>query len=779
MLTNESANRIEEIVEDLDTNIDTVMKEVDKIDTKIKFQSFGKTKPKSKKPVGDKKREKTQTEKDDAIKLKETEKVERQIERIKSKNQGRAGNVFRIRKDVAGPKKAGQEASSVKDPLTGELLVTRDEIKNATLKYCINNLKGGTPDESVRDIVKQRKEKQLQKLNTHDEDDLVVEEDDFDEVLDKFSKKNTKTYDFLLKAGSKYKTVMFKLCKRVIEKEEIPESFRKTTLYMSWKMKGPMNILKNNRFLHMKNVMARTVDAIVVGKMKETSFNSSSIYQIGGLPGHSIHEHLLTLKTTMAKKEMNNDGVLFLVIDFVSFFDREDIFDCLETLDTINVNKKAKKMWYLLNKDTKIQVKTAHGMTEEGDVGDCLGQGTAGAGLISAANLDQGLQKYFNESYTEDPNETSDVMKYGQVRLQPVAYQDDVGSLCDTVKMARKHAEKLTEMTKEKVLEAHPDKSGIILLGSEKFRRKTEKELKENPIFLTNFKLEILQSTKYLGQSLECNLSRSTLETVLSRSGKIKGAALEVKAIIEDYEMRAVGGLAAAWVLWEKALLPSLLSGAGTWLGKIGESVKLCNQIQSFYWRVICQVPESCPWLGLLCEPGMVDCQFRIWNEKCQLLLRIKMLDNTALVKQVYLQADANNWPGQYNVGKQEIQQAIYEAHHKAMMNPFQNSKKLKDIKEDNFRGMQAYFNYKNLSKSRMKFKIRTKMVENIPGNFKNRFKFNEIGLNCFSCKVEMTQDQCALCPARAELRAGLNMNNIDDVVIYFQRYLTHEKKKL
>ena len=109
----------------------------------------------------------------------------------------------------------------------------------------------------------------------------------------------------------------------------------------------------------------------------------------------------------------------------------------------------------------------------------------------------------------------------------------------------------------------------------------------------------------------------------------------------------------------------------------------------------------------------------------------------------------------------------------------FQNSKKLKDNKEDNFRGMQAYFNDKNLSKSRMKFKIRTKMVENIPGNFKNCFKFNETGLNCFSCKVEMTQDHCALCPARAELRAGLNMNNIDDVVIYFQRYLTHEKKKL
>ena len=34
-------------------------------------------------------------------------------------------------------------------------------------------------------------------------------------------------------------------------------------------------------------------------------------------------------------------------------------------------------MWYLLNKDTKIQVKTAHVMTKEEHVGDCLGQGTA------------------------------------------------------------------------------------------------------------------------------------------------------------------------------------------------------------------------------------------------------------------------------------------------------------------------------------------------------------------------------------------------------------------
>ena len=116
------------------------------------------------------------------------------------------------------------------------------------------------------------------------------------------------------------------------------------------------------------------------------------------------------------------------------------------------------------------------------------------------------------------------------------------------------------------------------------------------------------------------------------------------------------------------------------------------------------------------------------------------MLDENALAKQVYQQAEANNWPGlgsevreickqiqiqdinKYNISKQEIQKAIYEAHYKAMMVLFENSKKLKDIKNDDFRGMQFYFNDKNLTNSRMKFKICTKMVENIPGNFKKTF---------------------------------------------------------
>ena len=442
-VTDDNAEKIEAIVEDHEKDIETVMKEINIIDNKTKFIAFGKTKPKSKKIVQKEANNKTQEEKDIHLKEKENEKVERQIERIKAKPQGRAGNVFRIRKDIAGPKKGGQEASAIKDPTTGELLVTGDEIKKATVKYCAINLKGSKPHESVEEQVKQRKVDQLKMMEEEREDTLEIEKDDFVEVIEKFKKKPTKTYDFLIHAGKKYQNSIFKLCKRVIDEEDVPESFRKTTLVMIWKKKGPMSILKNNRFLHMKEVLARTVDALVVAKMKQAIIDSSSIYQVGGLPGHSIHEHLLTLKTVMACKEKKREGFIFLMIDFVSFFDREDIFDCLETMDKINVNKKAKRIWYLLNKGTKIKVKTAHGMTEEEDVGDCLGQGTAGAGLISAANLDIGLQKYFNIDKSDELGKNEEVAMLGKVRIQPIAYQDDIGSICENIEMARSQAQKL------------------------------------------------------------------------------------------------------------------------------------------------------------------------------------------------------------------------------------------------------------------------------------------------------------------------------------------------
>ena len=173
-------------------------------------------------------------------------------------------------------------------------------------------------------------QEQLLKMEDKSGDSFDVTLADFDEVMAKFETKQTKTYDFLINSGDKYKMAMFNICKRIIDREEIPDCFRTTVLYMIWKRKGPMEILKNNRFLHMKQVLARTVDAIVVNQMKQPLISKLSMYQVGGLPGHSINEHLLTIKTVLGKLEETGQGLIFMGMDIVSFFDIEDIFYCLQ-----------------------------------------------------------------------------------------------------------------------------------------------------------------------------------------------------------------------------------------------------------------------------------------------------------------------------------------------------------------------------------------------------------------------------------------------------------------
>ena len=68
-------------------------------------------------------------------------------------------------------------------------------------------------------------------------------------------------------------------------------------------------------------------------------------------------------------------------------------------------------------------------------------------------------------------------------------------------------------------------------------------------------------------------------------------------------------------------------------------------------------------------------------------------------------------------------------------------------------------------------------MMEKVTRN-KNKYGFNEICQSIQNCMVEMTQNHFALCPERANLRQGLDMSKLGDIVIYFRRYLTDIKKK-
>ena len=52
-------------------------------------------------------------------------------------------------------------------------------------------------------MVQQRKVTQLKKLEEDDDDTFALDIEDFNDVIDRFKKKTTRTFDFLTKSGEK------------------------------------------------------------------------------------------------------------------------------------------------------------------------------------------------------------------------------------------------------------------------------------------------------------------------------------------------------------------------------------------------------------------------------------------------------------------------------------------------------------------------------------------------------------------------------------------------
>ena len=132
--------------------------------------------------------------------------------------------------------------------------------------------------------------------------DTSIEKEDFDDIIDRFKKKNKPAYNFLTKAGPKYKTSVYKLCKRLIEEEEFPTTFSETVLKQLWKKKGSREDLNNHRYIHLKDWKPRLTETIITNMMKEDILIAGTKYQIGGVPGHRIEEHLIVLKSFIQQR---------------------------------------------------------------------------------------------------------------------------------------------------------------------------------------------------------------------------------------------------------------------------------------------------------------------------------------------------------------------------------------------------------------------------------------------------------------------------------------------
>ena len=144
------------------------------------------------------------------------------------------------------------------------MVVSKQEIKEVTLKYCKDTLENNAVEKEFEEDISSKKEKVKVKLAEED-GHFEIKQETFEKVMSKFKKSKKANYDLIVKASKPFQDGVFKFCQEMISKEQFPNEFNTTTLHMIFKGgKGKKEILSDNRFIHSKTWMPRLTVALAV-----------------------------------------------------------------------------------------------------------------------------------------------------------------------------------------------------------------------------------------------------------------------------------------------------------------------------------------------------------------------------------------------------------------------------------------------------------------------------------------------------------------------------------
>jgi hypothetical protein len=141
---------------------------------------------------------------------------------------------------------------------------------------------------------------------------------------------------------------------------------------------------------------------------------------------------------------------------------------------------------------------------------------------------------------------------------------------------------------KEKRFCLNKDKSVCLLWGTIKQKNTMKKELEKDPLKCGEVEMTMTDCDKWLGDYLHTDgLAASALETIIQREGKVKGAALEIAAIVDDWRSHLVGGFVSGFLLWESCCVSFLLHNSGSWVGLSGHAEKGLESLQVWFLRLL------------------------------------------------------------------------------------------------------------------------------------------------------------------------------------------------
>ena len=778
-------------------NMDRILKKM----TKIKFSAFGKVKIK---PSNiDKELKKLIKQKHSANTDKFDEDINKRILEIQreefekeigeallmKKTKGKSAAIFSNLKKICGSKKSGQEQIFMMDPISRQPLFEPHLLKKASLKYCVDLLNNKVTDKEyekyyfVQDMV--------HLVRCEDETEQEFTKEAFEKRLKIITTTSKEKYKFLVNAGEAFKSCIFNLFQKIWTTECKPQQWRNTMIVQIYKGKGEHSDFNNQRNIHTKEDQPKLFEGIVVDLSKPKLVQKCSKFQIGGIPGHRPQEHLFTAKSVISLYNYLNVPLFLQLYDISKYFDQEILRDAMDSLFSAGVTGKLYRLWFMLNRDSQIRVKTGFGITDTAATGENVAQGSIGGGIISSLNLDKTFGAHFNGSDSE--------ISYGTGRLSPLLYQDDAAKFSTGLAEAQKSNILIGQAMKMKQLNLNVDKCATIIFGKKKKVEKIRHFIEENKSLTINgLDVKIKNEEKYLGDYFHCGgLAKSVETTVCKRYGVALNSILELKSVIDDFRMHKLGGISSGIDIFNLAILPALIYNSETWLEAPKKTIERLDHLQNILMRCLLAVPNSAPIPALNWDVGLLSMEHKINEKKLLFLHYISTLDESALAKEIYQIQKQLKFPGfvpevedliefydlpnildnPSSFKKKQwaalVKKAIKNKYEDELKGKMVRFSKLKDSKlvAENF-GMQDYLKEMNLVDARTNFRLRCSITNSVKMNQKSNPEYAKQLWLCDECGNIDSQSHIMWCPSYATLREGLDVNSDVDVVHYFQSVL-------
>ena len=284
---------------------------------------------------------------------------------------------------------------------------------------------------------------------------------------------------------------------------------------------------------------------------------------------------------------------------------------------------------------------------------------------------------------------------------------------------------------------------------------------------------------------------------------KIKAACLEIAAIIQDWRAQIVGGMDSALLMWEACCIPSLLTGAGTWVCISPAAEQRLEALQHWFLRLVLRVGPGCPVASLRWETGMLSMKLRIWVEKVMLVRHLRSLDEGSLARCVYEEQMLRQWPGLAKEAAAICQELGVENCNESNMSEMSNKlyrrmllqrckekdelilrqmaegkSKCARIMTESY-GRKPYLSLQVLSKVRQTFYTRVRM-QPFAGNFPGDKRFSKTNHMC-KCTKEKEDEKHILsgnCPVYDDLTEQFsNFDNDSELVSFFSAVLARREQ--